>query len=246
MLAGILLPVLGLMGGALGAPVEHVDSILVRRGEVGHDKLSPSPQKVQDNAVGEAIARFNPLLHVAHGCQPYTAVDDAGNTSGGLKPTGSSNGGCKDTSKGQTYARGAWHNGKYAIMYAWYFPKDMPNDGVPVGSHRHDWESLVVWLNNASVANPEILGGAASGHGDFKPTTNPQREGDSLKIEYFTQGILNHELQFTATTGRTYPVLDWDAMSATMQSALNDADFGDANVPFKDENFVENLEEAFV
>lgn len=80
MLAGILLPVLGLMGGALGAPVEHVDSILVRRGEVGHDKLGPSPQKVQDNAVGEAIARFNPLLHVAHGCQPYTAVDDAGNT----------------------------------------------------------------------------------------------------------------------------------------------------------------------
>ncbi|GKT63381.1 necrosis inducing protein [Colletotrichum tofieldiae] len=243
MLVSALLPTLGLLSAALGAPL---DNILERREEVSHDSLSPSSQKVQDNAIGSAIVRFNPLLHIAHGCQPYTAVDDAGNTSGGLKPSGSSDGGCKDTSKGQTYARGTWHNDKYAIMYAWYFPKDMPNDGVSAGSHRHDWESVVVWLNNPSVENPSILGGAASGHGDFKPTTNPQREGDSLKVEYFTQTLRNHELQFTATTGRTYPVLDWDAMSTTVQNALNNTDFGQANVPFKDENFFDNLDEASI
>ncbi|KAI3544546.1 necrosis inducing protein [Colletotrichum abscissum] len=237
------LPFLSLLSSAFAAPVA---TVLDPRGEVGHDALSPLAQKVQDNAVGKAIARFNPLLHIAHGCQPYTAVDDAGDTSGGLKPSGSSTGGCRDTSKGQTYARGTWHNDKYAIMYAWYFPKDMPNDGVSTGSHRHDWESVVVWLNNPSVADPTILGGAASGHGDYKKSTNPQREGDGVKVEYFTQLLLNHELQFTDTTGKTYPVLEWDAMSTNMQTALNNTDFGSANVPFKDENFTENLDKASI
>ncbi|KAF6802993.1 necrosis inducing protein [Colletotrichum sojae] len=241
MRSNVLFSIFALASTAFAAPAANT---LDRRGEVGHDQLSPLPEKVQDNAVGKAIARFNPKLHIAHGCQPYTAVNDAGDTSGGLKPTGSSTGGCRDTARGQAYARGTWHNGRYAIMYAWYFPKDMPNDGVPAGSHRHDWESVVVWLNNPSVANPTILGGSASGHGKYKKTTSPQREGDSLKVEYFTQALLNHELQFTDTAGRTYPVLDWDAMSPAMKSALENTEFGQANVPIKDENFLDNLGKA--
>ncbi|KAJ0168959.1 hypothetical protein CTA2_5729 [Colletotrichum tanaceti] len=246
MLAGTLLSVLSLMGGALGAPVEHVGNILARQSRVGHDDLSPSPERVQNNAVGAAIARFNPRLHINHGCQPYTAVNDAGDISGGLKPTGTSEGGCRDKSRGQVYARGTWHNGKFAIMYAFYFPKDQPNDGVPIGSHRHDWECVVVWLNNPAVENPEILGGAPSAHGNFAPTTTPQRDGDKLLVEYFTQDVRNHELRFSSTAGQTYPVLDWDAMTPEMRTALTNADFGSANVPFKDENFVNNLNEAFV
>ncbi|KAJ0382348.1 hypothetical protein COL922a_012758 [Colletotrichum nupharicola] len=243
MRSDVLFTIFALASGACSAPAR---SNLGRRGEVGHDELSPSAQKVQDNPVGKAIDRFNPTLYIAHGCQPHTAVNDAGDTSGGLKPTGSSTGGCKDTSKGQTYARGTTLNGKFAIMYAWYFPKDMPNDGVPVGSHRHDWESIVVWLNDANLTSSAIVGGAASGHGDFKLSKNPQRNGDSVKVEYFTQDLMNHELQFTDTTGTKFPVLDWDAMSAPMQTALNNTNFGSANVPFKDENFLRNLLEASI
>ncbi|OLN97159.1 hypothetical protein CCHL11_02204 [Colletotrichum chlorophyti] len=243
MLLAALLPVLALVSSVLSGPV---DRVLERRKEVSHDSLNPSLQKVQDNATGKAIERFNPLLHISHGCQPYTAVNDAGDTSGGLKPTGSSNGGCKDTSKGQTYARGAWHKEKFGIMYAWYFPKDMPTDGVSIGAHRHDWESIVVWLNDPAATDPTILGGAASGHGEFKKTTSPQREGDSVKADYFTQGILNHELQFADAAGRKYPVLDWDAMAPAARTALSDTDFGNANVPFKDENFITNLDKALI
>ncbi|WP_411836464.1 NPP1 family protein [Paenibacillus taichungensis] len=28
------------------------------------------------------------------------------------------------------YSRSAWHNGIWAIMYAWYFPKDSPSSGL--------------------------------------------------------------------------------------------------------------------
>ncbi|KAL0936342.1 necrosis inducing protein [Colletotrichum truncatum] len=243
MRSSVLFSSLLFANSALGAPL---DGVLSRRKEVSHDSLTPLAQTVQDNAVGKAIDRFNPLLQIVSGCQPYTAANDAGDTSGGLKPTGSSTGGCKDNSKGQTYARGAKHGDKFAIMYAWYFPKDQPTDGVPVGSHRHDWESIVVWINDPEVAEPTILGGAASGHGEFKKVENVPKEGSRVKVEYFNQGFLNHELQFSQLTGRVYPVVDWDAMPKPMQDALNNTDFGSANVPFKDENFTRNLDKASI
>lgn len=131
-------------------------------------------------------------------------------------------------------------------MYAWYWPKDHPIDGNVAGGHRHDWESIVVWLDSPTSATPQIIGAAASGHGDFKRTTTPQRSGNSVQVEYFTTFPTNHELQFTDTVGRSYAIWDWDSMDATVQNALNQGDFGSANVPFKEANFLNNMNEAFV
>src|SRR5690242_16222955 len=97
-------------------------------------------------------------------------------------------------------------------MYAWYFPKDQPIAGIVAGGHRHDWESVVVWLDNPANANPRILSAAASGHGSYKRTTNPNRRGNNVKVEYFTSFPTNHELQFTNTEGRPYWISDWDRM----------------------------------
>lgn len=168
-------------------------------------------------------------------------------TSGGLSPSGSSTGGCNDEAKGQTYARIGTSNGTTGIMYAWYFPKDQLADGVSVGAHRHDWEAMVVWIDDPStVAEPTVLGGAASGHGEFTKTTGTLQGGDSAQVEYFAQFPTNHELQFTDTVGTTYEVSDWDAMPDVARAALQDTDFGSANVPFKDGNFESNLEKAAI
>ena len=43
-------------------------------------------------------------------------------SSGGLRPTGNSNGGCSKNT-GQVYVRSASFNNAFAIMYAWYMPK---------------------------------------------------------------------------------------------------------------------------
>ncbi|PSN65306.1 necrosis-and ethylene-inducing protein-like protein 1 precursor [Corynespora cassiicola Philippines] len=228
---------------AIGAPVE---SSLETRAVVNHDSLNPVRTRLQSGAIGRSIERFTPLMHIAHGCQPYTAVDDAGNTSGGLQDSGTSSGGCRDTSKGQIYARAAWHGGRFAIMYAWYWPKDQPIDGNVAGGHRHDWESVVVWLDNPANANPRIIGAAASAHGNYSPNTNPPRSGNNVKVEYFTTFPLNHALQFTQTTGRSYWINDWDAMPAAAKAGLTNANFGSANVPFTDGRFFGNLDRARV
>lgn len=116
--------------------------------------------------------------------------------SAGLNPSGSPSSGC-DSSPGQVYARGGTYNGKFAIMYAWYWPKDSPSSGL---GHRHDWESSVVWLS-AQSATATIVGGAASGHGDFETTTSPNLSGSSMLIRYYSNWPVNH--QYVAGPRRT-------------------------------------------
>ncbi|OGM45137.1 NPP1 domain protein [Aspergillus bombycis] len=212
--------------------------VVERRRVVNHDSIAPFPESVPNTATGNTYRKFEPYLHIAHGCQSYPAVASNGDD------TGSSTGGCRDQSKGQTYVRGGWHNGRYGIMYAWYMPKDMPNSGVSTGSHRHDWENVVVWVDNPAVANPTMLGGAASGHGKYKKTKSPQKEGTRPKVEYFTNFPTNHELQFTNTLGRDLPLIAWESLPGAARKGLEDANFKDATVPFKDSTFQGNLAKA--
>ncbi|KAH7239832.1 hypothetical protein FSOLCH5_014242 [Fusarium solani] len=211
------------------------------RAVINHDAVQPFEETVQTGAIGDAIKKFEPFLHIAHGCQSYPAVDADGNTSGGLQDTGSSTGGCRDQGRGQTYVRAKERNGQIAIMYAWYMPKDMPNSGVSTGAHRHDWENVVIFVDSAGA---QLVSAAASGHGSYKKTNSPQREGDRPKVEYFTNFPTNHELQFTDTLGRDLALVDWDAIPQASRDALNSADFGKATVPFKDDTFDGNLEKA--
>lgn len=142
--------------------------------------------------------------------------------------------------------RGGWLNGRYGIMYAWYMPKDMPTSGVSTGAHRHDWENVVVWVDNPAVASPRLLGAAASGHGKYKKTTSPSREGERPKVEYFTSFPTNHELQFTGTLGRDLSLIAWESMPEAARKGLEEADFGKATVPFKESTFKGNLEKAAI
>lgn len=42
-------------------------------GTVNHDSINPVPDTLGPN--GAIIRKFQPLLHIAHGCQPYSAVN---------------------------------------------------------------------------------------------------------------------------------------------------------------------------
>ncbi|KAH6964998.1 necrosis and ethylene inducing peptide [Fusarium venenatum] len=242
---------LALAATGMTAPSEALNN-LQARATVNHDSLNPVGKTIQGGAIGAAIDRWQPLLHIAHGCQPYTAVATNGDVSGGLQDSGTTSGGCRDTGKGQTYARAALHNGKLAIMYAWYWPKDQPADGNLVSGHRHDWENVVVFIDNYQSPGATLYAAAASGHGSYKKTKNPQRNGNNVMAEYFTSGGKNHELQFKTSPGRTYWIYDWAAMTPAARTGLvngpngkpNDG-WGSANVPFIDANFGRNIGNAW-
>ncbi|KAH8897221.1 necrosis and ethylene-inducing protein [Thozetella sp. PMI_491] len=241
MISSHISSILALAVVAAAAPTELLQS----RAVVAHDSLSPIAERIQSGGLGGIIKTFSPLLHIAHGCQPYPAVNDNGDTSGGLQDTGSSTGGCRDQSKGQTYARAGTVDGKTVVMYSWYFPKDQPNSGDTVGGHRHDWENIVIQVDDPNAATPKIINAAASSHSGFtKAGGAPKMEGNSPKVEYFTSFPTDHELQFTDTVGKTYPISDWDAMPDAAKKALQDTDFGKANVPFKDGSFESKVRQA--
>lgn len=131
-------------------------------------------------------------------------------------------------------------------MYSWYMPKDQPLDNLPIGSHRHDWENVVVWVDDATSPNASLLGAAASAHGGYKKSKEPETSDDTrVLIEYFSQFPTNHELGFTDTLGRDLDMIDWDAMPQESRDALEDTDFGSATVPFKEDQFMSKLEEAY-
>ncbi|KAL9088935.1 MAG: hypothetical protein Q9165_005992 [Trypethelium subeluteriae] len=213
---------------------------LQRRATIDSDAVVGFPQTVPNNLTGTLYLKYKPYLYVANGCVPFPAVDAEGNVSGGLAPSGASNGDCS-SSTGQVYARAGTYNGDYAIMYSWFMPKDEPSDGI---GHRYDWENIVVWLENPSAANPTLLGVAASAHGDYQDNTSPSLSGNGPLIEYESIWPLDHQLLFTSTVGGQQPLIAWESLTAAAQQTLNTFDFGSAIVPFRDDNFQSYLTEA--
>ncbi|KAH7051028.1 putative necrosis and ethylene inducing peptide 1 precursor [Macrophomina phaseolina] len=166
-------------------------------------------ERVRGGVEGNAIHRYEPFLHIAHGCQSYTA----------------------------TYARGGWYKGRYAIMYSWFMPKDQIVDGGGNAGHRHDWENVVIVIDNPANGNPRVWGAGASGHGGYKAYPAPQmRDGNRLQVEYFTNFPQSHQVQFKTSPGRDIWMADWADLPAPARDALQSANFGKANVPFKNGN----------
>ena len=260
-----------LVAGAVAAPFPETENLLTERANsdfsvVPHSSIRFIPESYRGGAEGNAIRRYEPYLHIAHGCQSYPAVSSTGQVGGGLQNSGGPSDGCNDPTNGQTYVRGAWYKGRYAIMYAWYFPKDQITAGLN-GGHRHDWESVVIWIDNrtcnlftsssskplliqlslAANANPHVFGGAASGHGGYKKTALPQmRDGNRLQVEYFTSFPTNHELQFKVSPGVDHAMIDYNTVNAAVRRVFDGYDWGMANCPFSSVNFEENLGNAWV
>ncbi|GAB9476596.1 Necrosis-inducing protein [Globisporangium polare] len=213
---------------------------------IAHDAVVPFVQPTASTTEQKLGVKFKPQIHISNGCHPYPAVDAAGNTSGGLNPTGSSDAGCKGSGYGtQVYGRGVAYNGVYALMYSWYFPKDSPSTLL---GHRHDWEHVVVWIDNPNAANPTILAvspSAHSGYNKYAPPKSGTVDGVSAKVDYKSIVVINHALDSTTTAGEQQPLIMWDQLTVAARAALENTDFGDANVPMKDGNFMTKVANAY-
>ncbi|KAK6581888.1 hypothetical protein PZA11_005585 [Diplocarpon coronariae] len=217
-------------------------SPLERRGTVPSNQIVGLPEAVPNNVTGELYKAYQPFLQVQGGCVPFPAVDANGNTNEGLKETGSPSSGCSG-STGQVYARGFQAaNGRYAIMYSWYMPKDSPSTGL---GHRHDWEGAIIWLASSTAkAAGNILAVCPSAHGDWKCDTKFSLSGTGAQLAYSSTWPVNHALSLTSTKGGQQPLVAWESMSDVVKAALQTTNFGSANVPFKDSTLAANMEKA--
>ncbi|ROV98158.1 hypothetical protein VPNG_08591 [Cytospora leucostoma] len=213
-----------------------------RRGAIAHDKVVGFSQTVPSGTTGDVYLAYQPYLYVINGCVPFPAVDEAGDTSAGLNPSGSSSGKCS-SSTGQLYVRAAEYNNYYALLYSWYFPKDEPSPGI---GHRHDWEGTIVWLKSSTDTSAgNIVAVCPSAHGGWECTTNGYTlSGTKPLIKSESAWPLDHSLGQTTKEGGAQPLIAWESLPPAAQDALQSADFGSAIVPFKDSTFNANLAKA--
>ncbi|KAG7375766.1 hypothetical protein PHYPSEUDO_015304 [Phytophthora pseudosyringae] len=231
---------------------------------VDHDKVEPFPQPEPVTVSEKAAIKFKPQLYVPEGvCVTYPAVNAAGEVTGGLKGT-NGNDACKYAPKGsQVYGRAGWYKDMWAIMYSWYFPKGFWM-GYP--SRRHDWKSVVVWIDNPDLETPKIVGVAMSKsdtkyYKEIKTSASNfvgfRTEGPrfhhtyvygsktSLRFEYKID-LFSSYLNLAFWDGEYQDLIMWEQLTDAARVALNDSDnFGKAEVPFSDEHYEAHLDEAW-
>lgn len=189
------------------------------------------------------------------GCYPTPAIGPTGIVNGGLKPSGSLSGDCHDTydlDNTNGYARHKCNNGWCAVAYGLYFEKDQALAGSSIGGHRHDWEHVVVWVQNGVARHV-----ATSAHGDFDsaPASSVRWTGNHPKIVYHKDGIGTHAFRLAGSGDeppengyRTwqYPSLvGWNGFPSTgIRNALSAYNFGSASFGLKDASFVGLITEA--
>ncbi|OWZ04830.1 Necrosis inducing protein NPP1 [Phytophthora megakarya] len=191
---------------------------------IDHDKVQPFAQPEPITITEKAAVKFKPSLAILAGCKPYPAVDAAGDISAGLKGTGPIDGDCEDPPLGsQVYCRSTWYNDKWAIMYAWYFPKDMQNiRRLAKSGVRHDWVNLVVWIDNPAVPQPTILatsvstnGAGADGYTIVKP---PKKRdvinGTTTKVRYSEESTNRyHTIYLYDKEGEYQDLIQWSQLT---------------------------------
>ncbi|EGZ08278.1 necrosis inducing-like protein NPP1 type [Phytophthora sojae] len=224
---------------------------------INHDTVQPVAQPEPTTDSEKTAVKYKPQLHISYGCHPYPAVQADGSVSAGLKWSGWANGKCKGSGLGsQVYSRSDWYKGKWAIMYAWYFPKGRRmGDGYNSG-HHHYWSYAIVWIDNPNPDNSTILGVSMSAGVGYRKASPPKSkyvvDGVTVKFDSYRsfwgskQGV-----RLTTKSGDQQDLITWEQLTDEARTALSDADF-DVNwslknvvMPLKDDALRERLEKAY-
>ncbi|GIE95556.1 NPP1 family protein [Paractinoplanes rishiriensis] len=216
--------------------------------------LAAPPAKLPGNA--DAVeTRWQPAFdYDTDGCYPTPAIGPDGRVNGGLNPTGALNGECRDASdldNTNGYARAKCNNGWCAVAYGLYFEKDQALAGSSLGGHRHDWEHVVVWVQNDQARYV-----STSAHGQFSiaAAASVRWDGTHPKIVYHKDGASTHTFRLANASDDPpenhrrawqYPTLvGWNGYPGGIRNTLSNYNFGSANFGLKDGTFVTTLTRA--
>ncbi|MGI5214678.1 NPP1 family protein [Plantactinospora sp. CA-290183] len=196
-------------------------------------------------------ASFSPAYdYDGDGCYAVAAISPDGTLNPGLNTTGAVNGSCRDQSdldRSQTYARSRCNNGWCAIVYASYFEKDQAVPGSGLGGHRHDWEHVISWVNQASNQVEYVTTTQHSSQRTYG-RSEVRFDGTHPKVVYHKDGASTHFFRLANGNDeppenhyhnwRQPPIVDWNGWPSTeLRDRLMNANFGSASIKIKDGSF---------
>ncbi|ETN07664.1 hypothetical protein PPTG_13004 [Phytophthora nicotianae INRA-310] len=233
--------------------------------KVDCDFVKPFAQPEPVTVLEKVALKFKPTLLIDGGCVSFPAVNEAGAISSGLRPLNGNDGCIKAPQGSQVYGRSTQFQDKWAIMFAWYFPKGFWS-GMP--SRRHDWASMVVWIDDPDFETPKLLGVSLSkskkrytkataplsevyfagfqeyGRRGYKTYVNGS--STSIRISHSSGFFFGPaSLDLSTRDGDYQDLIMWKQLTEEARKALNSANFGKSVVPFNDDNFEDMLEKAW-
>ncbi|KAK1930264.1 hypothetical protein P3T76_014224 [Phytophthora citrophthora] len=241
------------------AAIASLSAVQAQTRVIPFDTVKPIPKQEPKTDAQKAAVKYQPQLQIENGCYPYPAVQADGTIGAGLQWSGPQGDECKGSPLGsQVYARSTSVGDKWAIMYAWYFPKGRPPFSPfqpnKLG-HRHGWEYAVVWLDRLNADNSTILGvslSAAVGWAKEAPAQKRWMDGNSLKVSYyFNDDVGNTAVKYTEAKGKLQTLITWDQLPTAARNALSNTDWdetafnvGRVKMPMKDGVFMEKIKGA--
>jgi hypothetical protein len=124
------------------------------------------------------------------------------------------------------------------------------------GGHRHDWESVVVWVRQGA-SQPSYV--STSAHGDYSTYAASEvawwdAARTHPKIVYHKDGVSTHAFRLASASeapendsGQWHweDLVGWDQFPSTaIRDAVVNKDWGSANFPLRNGNFENNLNKA--
>ncbi|GAA2645461.1 NPP1 family protein [Paractinoplanes durhamensis] len=215
------------------------------------------PHNLPQNANGYEQS-FSPAYdYDTDGCYAVPAIGPDGTLNGGLKTTGAVNGSCRDQSdldNSQTYSRSKCNNGWCAIIYASYFEKDQAVAGSGLGGHRHDWEHVISWVDQAANEVKYVSTTQHSSQVTYASSA-VRFEGTHPKVVYHKDGASTHFFRLANSNDEPpenhyhnwrYPALvGWDGWpTVELRTKMVTADFGSATQKISDGRFESLLNAA--
>jgi hypothetical protein len=208
------------------------------------------PANLPANAGGYESS-FSPAYdYDGDGCYATSAIGPDGTIAPGLKTTGAVNGSCHDRSDlddSQTYARSKCNNGWCAIVYASYFEKDQAVAGSGLGGHRHDWEHVISWVDQATDQVEYVTTTQHSSQVTYA-RSQVRFDGSHPKVVYHKDGLSTHYFRLANGNDeppenyyhdwRYPPLVDWNGWpTVALRDQLMAADFGSATIKITDGSF---------
>ncbi len=216
---------------------------------------SADPPAAVPQQAGRADVRWQPATdYDRDGCYPTPAISSEGALAPGLRVGGGLAQDCSDASdlaNTNSYVR-TWCQGEWcAHTYAYYFEKDQRTAilAEPSGGHRHDWEHVVVW-----VQDDVLRFVAVSGHGGYTVRRAAEVElfqGTHPEVVYDKDGSRTHRFRH-ADPGDEPPenelgtwqfpaLLGWERMDPGLRDVLAAHDFDEATLALTDAEYADDL-----
>ena len=204
-----------------------------------------NPPRALPRNASHIQAKWQPAMdYDRDGCYPTPAIGPDGRVNPGLKPSGSLSENCRDASdlnNTNAYARSCCGpSGWCGHLYGFYFEKDQVVAGFDPFGHRHDWEHVIVWVNDAETPRvPAYVSVSAHGRYETRPISQVRMQDSHPKIVYHKDGPLTHTFRFAAPHDEPpenhkgtwqYPdLVSWEGYPSGVRDILSRANFGTAS-----------------